>query len=70
MTIGGNAGRLAMLAAELSRKWQQTRPYWRDAKSQSFEKDYVNLILASVNGAIEAIQQLDEIITRIRRDCE
>ena len=44
--------------------------YWKDAKSQEFERRYMEELLASVDRAVTVIEQLDKLITKIRSDCE
>ncbi len=68
MKASGN--RLAGLTKELRAEWQNTKSYWKDAKSQEFEHRYMEELLASVDRAVTVIEQLDKLITKIRSDCE
>ncbi len=68
MKASGN--RLASLTKELRSEWQNTKQYWKDAKSQEFEHRYMEELLASVDRAVTVIEQLDKLITKIRSDCE
>ncbi len=65
-----SSARLAGLTKELRAQWQDTKVYWKDAKSQEFERRYVEELLASVDRTITVIEQLDKLITKIRTDCE
>ena len=68
--MSGNASKLAAITRELSNQWQQTKEYWRDAKSQEFERQYIQELLAGVDKAVTVIEELDKLITKIRNDCE
>jgi hypothetical protein len=51
-------------------QWQQTKAYWKDAKSLEFERKYMEELLASVERAATVMEQLDKLITKVRKDCE
>jgi hypothetical protein len=65
-----SGSRLAGLTKELRAQWQDTKNYWKDAKSQEFEHKYMEELLASVDRAVTVIDQLDKLVTKIRKDCE
>ena len=65
-----NSARLAGLTKELRAQWQDTKSYWKDAKSQEFERRYMEELLASVDRTVTVIEQLDKLVTKIRMDCE
>jgi len=65
-----SGSRLSGLTNELRAQWQDTKSYWKDAKSQEFEHRYMEELLASVDRAVTVIDQLDKLITKIRQDCE
>ena len=68
MKASGN--RLTALTKELRVEWQNTKSYWKDAKSQEFERRYMEELLASVDRTVTVIEQLDKLVTKIRSDCE
>jgi hypothetical protein len=68
MQASGN--RLIAITRELWAQWQQTKAYWKDAKSQEFERKYMEELLASVERAATVMEQLDKLITKVRKDCE
>ena len=70
MSLRINGSRLVAITKELSNQWQQTKEYWRDAKSVEFEHKYIEELLSSVDKAITVIEQLDKLVTKIRNDCE
>ena len=65
-----SGSRLAGLTKELRAQWQDTKNYWKDAKSQEFEHKYMEELLASVDRAVTMIDQLDKLVNKIRKDCE
>lgn len=65
-----SGSRLAGITKELRAQWQDTKSYWKDAKSQEFEHRYMEELLASVDRAVTVIEQLDKLIIKIRSDCE
>lgn len=70
MSLSGNRTRLTMITRELSNQWQQTKEHWKDAKSQEFERKYIKELLAGVDRTGPVVEQLDKLVTRIRRECE
>ena len=70
MSLAGNRSRLAAITRELSLQWQETKNYWKDAKSQEFESRYMVELQARVDKTVTVIEKLDELLTRVRKDCE
>jgi hypothetical protein len=70
MNVGALRNRLDMLTRELMRNWEETRSSWRDAKAQEFEQRYLRELRAQVDKAAVAIEKLDELLNRVRDDCE
>jgi len=68
--MNANGARLGAITKELWLQWQQTKEYWRDAKSQEFERKYLEELLASVDKTVTVIEQLDKLVMKIRKDCE
>ncbi len=66
----GSGARLSGLTKELRNQWEDTKVYWKDAKSQEFEKRFMEELLASVERTVTVIEQLDKLVTKIRKDCE
>ncbi len=68
--MNASATRLEALTRELRLQWQQTRQYWDDAKSREFEQKYLQELFAGVDKAVAVIEQLDKLISKIKKDCE
>src|SRR5208283_75241 len=70
MSLSGSKNRLMAITKELSTRWDETRNYWRDAKSQEFEHRYMVELLANVDRTITVMDKLNELVTKVRNDCE
>ncbi len=70
MNLAGSKSRLAGSARELMEKWRETKNYWRDEKSQEFEHRYLEDMFIRVDKTVASIEKLDEILKKIRSDCE
>lgn len=70
MSLEGPGGRLSALTVELVRRWERTRPHWRDAKAEAFEKQTVEAIRSCAGVTVGAMRELDDLMCKIRRDCE
>ncbi|MEM0898121.1 MAG: hypothetical protein AAGJ79_14685 [Verrucomicrobiota bacterium] len=62
--------KVAKRTKELLLDWQQTKEYWRDVKSREFEKKFLGALPDAVQSASTIIAELDEILAKVRRDCE
>jgi hypothetical protein len=68
--MNANGTRISGLTRELWVKWQDTKATWRDQKSKEFEDRYLFDLLASVDKTVSTIEQVDKMLTKIRKDCE
>jgi hypothetical protein len=68
--MSGNGSKLMAVTKELAIQWQQTKEYWRDAKAQEFDRQYMQELLAGVDRAVTVMEQLDQLVAKIRHDCE
>ncbi len=62
--------RLNGLTKELRAEWEQTKQHWSDAKSQEFEKRFLDELNAGINQAISSIDALERVLLKARDDCE
>ena len=58
------------LTRELSLQWNDTKNYWKDAKSQEFERHYLQDLYIGVDRAVTVMDKLDELLAKIQKDCE
>ena len=70
MSSGGSRSKLMASAKDLSRKWEETKNYWRDAKCEEFDRHYMQELLGRIEKAAMVMEKLDELLTKVRKDCE
>ena len=70
MSISGTSSTLLQTAKQLNIEWQQTKEQWNDIKSQEFEKTYLEELPGHVTRAAALIEELDNVLKRIRSECE
>ena len=70
MRVSGAKSRLAAISKELSLRWAETRGYWKDAKAYEFDQRYMTELFAQVEKTVTVIEKLDDLLDRVRTDCE
>jgi hypothetical protein len=70
MNTSTSAANLAQAMKNLSVDWQQTRAEWRDAKAIEFDDTYLEVLPQQVARATAAIEELESLLKKVRRDCE
>jgi len=70
MNLSGNKGRLVGLACLLSLQWDETKNYWRDMKSDEFDRKFMVELSAQVGRTVMVLEQLEELLKKMRSDCE
>lgn len=70
MSLADSRARLVALTRDLATRWDQTRDHWNDAKRSEFERQFLLPLFAAVDKAATALEQLDEVTVKARKDCE
>ena len=70
MSLSGSKNRLVAITKELSNRWDETKNYWRDAKSQEFDQRYMSELFANVDKTVTVMDKLNELLTKVKNDCE
>jgi hypothetical protein len=70
MNVSTNGKVVLTATRELSRRWEQTKQHWRDAKAEEFEREYLAELISDVDRAIPILEELDKLILTVRRECE
>ena len=70
MNLNGQKSRLASLTKSFSLRWESAHSHWRDIRSAEFEHRFMQDLPPRVNQATQAIEKLDELLNRIRKECE
>lgn len=68
--MSASGTRLEGITKDLREQWLLTRESWNDAKAQEFEARFMQELFASVDKSVGVIEQLDKLISKIRKDCE
>jgi hypothetical protein len=70
MSLNANKSRLTALTKNLSLRWAETKNHWRDAKSEEFDQRFMQELFPRVNRATAALEKLEELLNKIRKECE
>lgn len=70
MNLSASKSRLMGITKELALQWEETRNYWNDSKSQEFDHRYMQELFVSVDKTVMIIEKLNELLTKVRKDCE
>jgi hypothetical protein len=70
MNLRGTRARLLALHRELRGHWDATRAYWQDARAEDFERRHLAELEAQLDRALAAVDKLEELLTKVRHDCE
>jgi hypothetical protein len=70
MSLNASKSRLDGISKELSIQWEQAKAYWRDQKSLEFEHKYLDELFRYSDKTVLVIEKLDEILKKVRSDCE
>ncbi len=68
--MNAQGSRLGAVTKDLWVHWLQTKESWADAKSLEFEQKFLQELMNSVDKTVTAIEQLDKLIQKIKKDCE
>jgi hypothetical protein len=70
MSLVASKTRLLAITRELGHHWEHARDYWKDAKAEEFDQKYMKELFNSVQNAVEVIEELDKLVSKVRKDCE
>jgi hypothetical protein len=66
----GSGSNLAQAVKGLTIAWENTKSSWNDAKSDEFERKYIEVLPGQVAQAMAVLEELDVLLNKIRSDCE
>ncbi len=66
-----DVGRYRLLNAHKSlvQRWEETRLVWQDGVRAEFEKDHLEPLAPTLLSTLGAIDQLSQILGRLRQEC-
>ena len=70
MSTKVSASILGQSLQDLMVSWGNTRSAWRDAKSQEFERTYLEKLPDNISKANAVIEELDLVLRKVKSDCE
>jgi hypothetical protein len=70
MSVNASRARLMALTREWVVHWDDARTHWRDARAVEFEQRYVAELRAQVERAATVLEKLEQLLIRVRNDCE
>ncbi len=69
MSVEGGRQRLYGALKEFRMKWAESESQWKDPASQMLAKKYVQPLEDGAKAAIQAMESMRDLITRIRSEC-
>ena len=69
MSDEGNAVLLQAIK-DLSQKWEQTKAYWRDVKTDEFEHNYLERLPNLTARTSTAMEEISVLLRKVHLDCE
>lgn len=70
MSLKGCASTLGQASRQLSAEWQDLHDYWRDEKAREFEEKYLAPLPTLVRKSVEAMEELERVLRKVKADCE
>jgi hypothetical protein len=55
---------------ELMMRWNETKSQWNDGNARGFESRYLIPMEQDAKSAVSAMDQMAQILSRIKQDCE
>jgi hypothetical protein len=69
MSLSTGRYQLASAFKTLEEQWEGTQATWRDEVRREFAEQQWEPLAGRVPGVLSAIDQLDQILVRLRQDC-
>lgn len=70
MSLAESRGQLGKAAQDLAHRWAEVKGSWHDAQSDHFEKLYIHMIESEVRKTLSAMDQMNNVLQKIVKDCE
>ena len=68
--VKGAASNLMEAMKELGVEWDRTRSAWRDIKMHEFAERYLDPLPGDLSKAKTVMEEIDELLKKVRSDCE
>lgn len=70
MSTQGSSSQLEAAWRDLATAWQHVSDDWRDARAKEFEQLYLERLPNLIMTARRAIEDIDTLLRKMRRECE
>lgn len=70
MSLAGSNATLAQAMKSLEVSWERTGALWTDAKAREFESKYLEPLPAQIKKTLQAFEDIQALLHRVRKDCE
>ena len=69
MGVDYSRTRLQQTLKELMLRWEKAREDWDDQVSREFQETYLDTLEPKVKATMDAMEEMAEILRKLRRDC-
>jgi hypothetical protein len=69
MSVNAGRGKLREGSKRLQARWKEIRVVWRDENSRRFEETLMEPLLSSIRTSEMAMEHMEAVLQRVRRDC-
>ena len=70
MSLNVGRARLQQALKQLGLRWEKVKLEWNDSKSRELEEQDLLPLEPIIRGAVAAMDHMNEMLIRARRDCE
>lgn len=70
MSVSAGKGLLTLSTRQLNVRWEETLRFWQDQKARQFEETYLVELAQAVTATLRALDDLDQLLSKIHADCE
>ncbi len=69
MSLNSGRTRLQGALKELQVRWDQVQAKWDDRNSERFSRRHLQPLEPKIRNAMNAMENMDTILSKVRRDC-
>jgi hypothetical protein len=69
MSLAVSSSQLNDALDTLKVRWHEARRLWRDAVRKDFEENFWEPLVPQVESALQAIDQMEQVLAKMRREC-
>lgn len=70
MSLATSRTNLVSSLKTLQLKWDKVRAVWDDPVAREFEQEFVAPLEGKIRSCVSAMEQMHELLSKVRRDCE